>query len=184
MTCRTEFSTVAHRPAECLQTSVPSPRLLILWSDAVQRVDMVYPWGWKWWMCSLPLAQGWFMSKNRSCFTAKHSNCVAHRTIGLMLQRKSGLSLKFYGLDICEYSSMFLCCIWSWWLHEYVTYFRSVSHALIGRFHSFHISDALIKIIWILICLFTERDMRVILSLTFGLFLYFSDIKAERMFHT
>lgn len=69
------------------------PPLLILWSPAAQRVDMVYHWGWKWWMCSVPLAESCFMSKNRSYFIAKHSNYSTHISGGLVLFKESNLKV-------------------------------------------------------------------------------------------
>jgi len=67
--------------------------LLILWSPAAQRVDMAYHWGWKWWMCSVPLAESCFMSKNRSYFIAKHSNYATHISGGLVLLKESNLKM-------------------------------------------------------------------------------------------
>jgi len=69
------------------------PPLLILWSPAAQRVDMAYHWGWKWWMCSVPLAESWFMSKNRSYFVAKHSNYSTLISCGLVLLKESNLKM-------------------------------------------------------------------------------------------
>lgn len=69
------------------------PPLLILWSPAAQRVDMAYHWGWKWWMCSVPLAESCFMSKNRSYFIAKHSNYSTHISSGLVLLKESNLKM-------------------------------------------------------------------------------------------